>query len=406
MQDTTPSKVSLSTFIGGILMIIGTAIGGGMLALPVVTAQGGFVFSAAFLFCSWFLTTAGALLLLEVNLLLPEGSNLISMAETTLGVWGKYVAWGSYLFLLYSLLSAYVGGGGEIVSHLFSFFHIQISFFAGTILFVFIFACVLVRGITAVDKANRLIMTLKLGAYFFILLFTLFNIKLSNFTLGHPRSLVMAITTMMTSFGFSIIIPSLRTYFKSDVKKLRQAILLGSFVPLLFYLLWEFALFGVVPLEGPHGLNQLSTSAQPVTELMNALTSSIHHNGILIAANLFTTVCVFTAFLGVSMSLIDFLADGLKLKKGELKFNLIYVLTFIPPIICVVFIPSAFKFGLSFAGIFCMILLTILPAMMAWSGRFKKNLQGEYRVMGGKPMMASVIFFSLIVVGIGIVQLF
>ena len=53
-----------SRFIGGILLIVGTSIGGGMLALPVANAAVGFWQSSAFLFICWALMTAGALYIL------------------------------------------------------------------------------------------------------------------------------------------------------------------------------------------------------------------------------------------------------------------------------------------------------------------------------------------------------
>ena len=62
-----------SRFIGGLLLIIGTSIGGGMLALPVANAASGFWNSTIFLILCWLLMTLGAFFILEVNLYLPRG---------------------------------------------------------------------------------------------------------------------------------------------------------------------------------------------------------------------------------------------------------------------------------------------------------------------------------------------
>ncbi|WP_328287250.1 aromatic amino acid transport family protein, partial [Legionella pneumophila] len=105
-----------SKLIGGILLIVGTSIGGGMLALPVSTAEVGFTNSLFFLFFCWLVMTAGALLILEVNLRLPAGSNMISMAKSTLGLPGQVIAWITYLLLLYTLLAAYISGGSDVFS--------------------------------------------------------------------------------------------------------------------------------------------------------------------------------------------------------------------------------------------------------------------------------------------------
>ncbi len=78
---------------GGILLIIGTSIGGGMLALPIATAQLGVINALIFLVICWAMMTAAALLILEVNLWHNINSNLISMAKTTLGKFGQIIAW-------------------------------------------------------------------------------------------------------------------------------------------------------------------------------------------------------------------------------------------------------------------------------------------------------------------------
>lgn len=84
-----------SKLIGGILLIVGTSIGGGMLALPVAMASAGLGASILFLLLCWLVMTTAALLILEVNLRLPAGSNLVSMAKMTLGVPGQIIAWGA-----------------------------------------------------------------------------------------------------------------------------------------------------------------------------------------------------------------------------------------------------------------------------------------------------------------------
>src|SRR5258708_2432147 len=99
-------KTMIAKMIGGILLIVGTTIGGGMLALPIVMAQGGFWGAALLLFASWLVMTFSAFLILEVNLWMPMNSNIILMAKRTLGRWAEVIAWICYLLLFYCLLAA------------------------------------------------------------------------------------------------------------------------------------------------------------------------------------------------------------------------------------------------------------------------------------------------------------
>ena len=59
-----------------------------------------------------------------------------------------------------------------------------------------------------------------------------------------------SITVIMTSFGFAVIVPSLRSYFKNDLLMLRKTILIGSLIPLFCYVIWEIAIMGVIPAQG------------------------------------------------------------------------------------------------------------------------------------------------------------
>ena len=61
------------------------------------------------------------------------------------------------------------------------------------------------------------------------------------------------------------------------------------------------------------------------------------------------------------------------------------VLYIITALLIVLFYPGIFISALSYAGIYCVILFVLLPALMASSGRYSKNIaHGEYRVSGGK----------------------
>ena len=109
-----------------------------------------------------------------------------------------------------------------------------------------------------------------------------------------------------------------------------------------------------------------------------------------------------TAFLGVSLCLFDFLSDGLKLaKRGKQGFSVIS-LTLLPPLIAVLFYPGAYLSALDYAGMLCVFLLLLLPAMMAWRGRYQLNISADYEVFGGKLTLAFVALTAIILLVIAI----
>lgn len=195
---------------------------------------------------------------------------------------------------------------------------------------------------------------------------------------------------MITSFGFATIVPSLRSYFHGNIKQLRQAIFMGSLITLIAYTIWVGTILGTLPREGIHGLIHMITSGHAASELPESLSITLQNSWITLFAQLFTSIAVLTSFLGVSLGLSDFLADGFGVSKKGKGGLLVYAATFLPSLTIVLFYPNAFIAGLTYAGSFCTILLALLPILMVWYGRYYKNLSTKtsYQVYGGKLFLS------------------
>src|ERR1700733_1949762 len=233
-----------SKLIGGILLVVGTTIGAGMLALPVATAELGFFGSTFLLITCWAIMTVSTFVFLEVNLWLPQQSNIISMAGATLGRLGQVVAWVAYLVLLYSILSAYIAGGGDLFHYLIAKSGIPISQSYASILFTILFGCIVYFGIKAVDYVNRGIMFGKMSAFLLLVLLILPFISTENLAVIEFQHLASptSITVTTVAFAFLMIVPSLRAYFGEDVKSLKKVIFIGTFIPLVCYIFWNMVI--------------------------------------------------------------------------------------------------------------------------------------------------------------------
>lgn len=394
--------------IGGILLIIGTSIGGGMLALPIATAQLGFLCSLIFLVLCWAMMTAAALLILEVNLWHSVNSNLISMAKTTLGNFGQIISWLSYLLLLYTLLAAYIAGGSDFLQHLLLTFHLNLSTKISALLFAGILSLIVYKGLGSVDYVNRGLMLSKLLTFILLVIciFPFISIHyLFNLENTYQLSVILGSTTVIiTSFGFAVIVPSLRSYFNSDLFMLRRVILIGSLIPLFCYILWELTIMGAIPAHGNSGLIFMYHSGHSTSDLMSALNHLLDNRLINFLAKIFTSICFATSFLGVALSLFDFFSDGLQIEKKGLKKLALYILTFFPPLFIANQYPHAFIMALSYAGVLCAILLVLLPAMMAWSGRYIKKCALGYQVAGGKPLLLSLMLIALFIIILSLIH--
>lgn len=205
---------------------------------------------------------------------------------------------------------------------------------------------------------------------------------------------------LITSFGFASIVPSLREYFHDDIKSLRKVILLGSLVPLACYILWNAVIMGVVARDGAEGLMALAVNEHATTGLTYALSQAVESHWITGFFSFFTSICMVTAFLGVSIGLFDFLADGLSFKKTGLQGKSTLALTFLPPLAVVLINPGIYLHALSYAGLCCVILLLFLPALMAWRARKIEPLAESWVVPGGNLCLGFAAFSALVLLGI------
>jgi len=382
-------KKKTGTVLGGALLIAGTSIGAGMLALPVFACKAGFFPTVAiYLFC-WLFMVATGLLIMEVSLWNKGETNLVSMATSTLGNTGKYMAWLLYAFLFYSLNVAYVSEGGNYVLKI-----IGLDGYAAfaPIIFVLIFSPIVFIGAFAVDKCNEVLMG---GLVLSYIAFFALGLRYVDFDgLAHVdwSWSLLSMPIAITSFGFHNIVPTLTTYLEHDVKKIRKAILIGASLPFFFYVVWNWLVMGIVPLHGEGGLlHAYEVGSSSVGPLLGVLRS----NTVIIASSLFAFCALLTSFLGVSLGFVDFLADGLTVKKTVKGRLLLSSCVFIPPIVIAMSYPGMFlkalKKGGGFGGI---LLLGLLPIMMVWAGR-KNNRDAPYKFCGGKGLLVLMIVFVI-----------
>lgn len=377
--------------IGSVLMILGTSIGAGMLALPVVTAHENISMSLLLLVTSWIVMTMGALSLLEVNLWLKPGTDLISMTRATLGVPGKILTWIIYLLLLYSLICAYLSGTSDILKTLLTNIDIKIPHWLSTLISLAIVSTIVGRGIGSVDLVNRGLLSIKLIAYLILIALTATHLKLNWAFQGDYQWHNNAMMLMLTSFGFAIIVPSLRTYLDSDQQLLKKVVLIGSLLPLVIYAVWMLVIQSIIPRHGTAGLIEMITSDQTNSMLMQSISLVLHTSISTQITKLFISICAITSFLGVSICLTNFVADGLNTATHTKSKLLVYAVSYLPPLLIVFISPGIFIRALSYAGILCLLLLIIIPLAMLYVGRYRLKLGGKQIMPGGKKVIIGLL---------------
>jgi len=386
-----------SRIIGGILLIVGTSLGGGMLALPMATAAGGY-WHALFLFVAvWAVTLIAAFYILEACMYLPEGSHFVSAARHTWGEKTALLVGGLLWFFLYVLLSGYTAGGSGLVQVLVEHYHGAWPQWAYTLCFSLVFGVILYRGVSTVDWVNRGLMGLKLLAYIVLVI----SMVPSTHLLVDPHvpisHLSGAILVVVTAFGFGGSVPTVRNYCQSRVPALVKTLVIGSFIPLVCYLLWDWVVQGNIPTHGEHGLIAMAHAPHAVASLTTTLASNQTSGRVAVSAiHWFMSLCVTTSFLGVGIGLVDFIADALSIDRKGTYAWLPTVLAVVPPMLVVMLAPGLFMRAIVYAGALCVLLLVLLPALMVWRGRYERGLSADFTVFGGRTLVAMIIAIGLI----------
>lgn len=372
--------------IGCIMIVTGTVIGAGILALPIITAELGFPVSTVVMLVSWCIMTYTALLIGDIVCSMPKGTSFATLARRTLGIPGAVISWLSFLVLMYLISIAYISAASSSFESAFG----MLSQHTWAVLFVAVFAIVVIAGTKSVDWLNRLLIVAKLALLLLVCFVFLPYIEAKNL-LVHPimlgTSLVIAIPIIVTSFTSHIITPTLSDYLNKDAKALFWVIVWGSAIPLILYFLWLMSVLGALPLHGSISFmstvfNHTTPETANVGDILQAVELKIPTSLASYTINTFTFISVMTSYLMVSLSLYHFNIDSYRLNKLKptLKLIIAISITFAIPLFINLINPNLFIGAISYVGVCIAVLLMIMPGLMSIQLKRNHNHQFNYAI--------------------------
>ncbi|MDG6882737.1 Tyrosine permease [Phocoenobacter uteri] len=383
---------------GSALIVAGTTIGAGMLAMPLTSAEMGFTYTLILLFLLWGLLSYSGLLFVEVYQKAPRtNAGIATLAEQYFGMAGRVLSTIALVVFMYAIIAAYISGGGSLLSGLLPFLGDNATSVA-IIVFTIILGLFVSIGTKSVDLLTRILFIIKLVAFFFVLLMMLPKVTTANLGAMPLKDFVIisASPVFFTSFGFHVVIPSLNRYLEGNIKRLRASILIGTGIPLIAYILWQMATHGTLSqTEFVHILSDDPT----LNGLVNATKHITGSSFIGEAVRIFSTLALVTSFLGVALSLLHCLDDLLKRVNITAGQTVLSLLTFIPPLIFALFYPEGFIMALGYAGQMFTFYGLILPIGMVWRMR-KLYPELPYRVFGGNITLVFALISGLIIMSV------
>ncbi|CAM6026052.1 unnamed protein product [Sphagnum balticum] len=415
-------------------LIMGTAVGPGILGLPAATLQAGLLPSSAAIVAAWAYVMASILLVAELSyaVMLEQGEEEVSftgLAVYTLGRRSGLVVSAVYVLLIYALLVACIAGLGSVVAYwLPPLPQVLVCCLSpGVVMAMLAFA-----PFKAVDSLNRALCSLMIVA-----ITSLVGIGISakreklmmmmmpgsgSSSTSYGTSLTLqavlsAIPLIALTLGFHVITPLVCKVVGGKPEEARNAILCGGEIPLAMVLVWNAVILALAP---PPQLLPSSKILDPIKLLLS--TSSLAAP----AVQAFAFSALGTTLIGYALSFpkqlmdtADLFMSSVKSVSGTTNQNVFSLeecwwqdkkrmaalaMALGPSVGVAIICPTAFATALNFAGVYAnCFLFGVLPPVLAWEYRRSSHHQNKQvkstRLVPGGDFM--LLFLLLIAISLG-----
>ncbi len=347
------------------LLLAGTAIGSGMISLPLILAKFGILTSSLIM-----LAFAG---LTYITALIRADLNLNSKADATLGEVGRLFGCkrigmlGEFALqaLSFALMSAYIFGGSSIL-HSFMKGILPLSSNTITAIFAGLIFLIFLSMSETIVRLNKVLFTLMFVALILLVQVLLWRTPIhfipnawSNVSVN-LKQWTIVVPIIFTSFGFQGSIHSVTKFAKNDREVVKRACLIGSLIPTLVYILWTATVLIVVA-NTDNAFFQLMLSDQviEVGELVRTLSMASSTKTLWLIVWLVSFLSLLTSVLGVGLALLEMLQRRLPLAKWQTAWMVVSI-----PAVVAMIAPNAFVRMLNISGIILAIIAIIVPTVI------------------------------------------
>ncbi|UYI48989.1 aromatic amino acid transporter [Vibrio natriegens] len=381
------------SLVGGSCIIASVCVGAGMLGLPSASAGAWTVWSILAILLTMVVMTISGWMLLEA---FKENDLKVSFNTVTKELLGKKVNFINNLTVYFVggiLLYAYITSSGLIIQNL-----LDIDSKSASVIFVAVFSAFVWHSTRAVDRISVLLILFMILSFVFGVSGLAANIDTSILldTISQESQYApyaMAILPVaLTSFGYHHSVASMRAYYGEE-NKAKNAILGGTVIASVLYLLWLTSIFGNLPRVdfGP-----VIEQGGNVDVLLSSLGSVIESEKVSQAINSFSMAAILSSFIGVGLGVFDFLADLFKFEDNRTGRAKTWAVTFVPPLVLSVLFPFGFVIAIGYAGAAATVWTCIIPALLVRKARKTSGIKDGFRAPGGQPMLMGVILFGVV----------
>ena len=230
-------------------VLVGSCIGAGVLGIPYVAAQSGFLIALAYIFLIGSIIFLVNLYLGEIVLRTKGDHQLIGYAKKYLGKRAKYIMEFAVIFGIYAALIAYMLGIGKSLSFLI-FGNASYEILFG-VLFGVGMAFLLKGGIKFLkrfEKIGVVIILFLLAAIFFIFFD---KISMSNLLTFDSANILLPFGVILFALISFHAVPDVKIILKRNEKQFRKVMITSTCISIIFYSLFAFVVVGYMGWKTP-----------------------------------------------------------------------------------------------------------------------------------------------------------
>lgn len=382
--------------IGSIMLIAGTCMGSGMIALPMVLAKIGLFPSLIFMALMWGAMYLSSLVGVELTLQAGKSLTLGQLGKHFSGSIAKSIGTLSIKILSYALLAAFLYGGSSILQRLIPSCSIQ-QVITG---FAIVGGILLTLPTKGLDYINRCLFSTLLGGIILLIGILATFIDWSDLPLIAPTYKEISLWPLIlpvvfTSFGFHGIIHTITKYCDNHASTLRKAFFWGSFIPALAYMVWTASVVGTLHHHNPTFYQQMLAGDIEVGALVKELSSITQWPFMQFFVWCILLTKLVVSIIGVGLSLRDSLNTLITKESFFTPQVLSAALVMVPSYLVAMMVPNAFISVLSFAGMILAIIAILLPLYLL--RRVKHGL--HYKELTNKWILGSLLMVGIAAIG-------
>jgi len=348
-------KLERKKLITTVSIMVGTCIGAGVLGIPYIAAQIGFFAALIYIILIGLIILALNLYMGEIALRTKGKHQIPGYAEKYLGRKGMLLLEFATIFGIYSAIVAYMLGMGESLSFLI-FNNANYTILIG-ILIGLLMAALLWRGLKALKRYEKIGVGIILLLLLVIFVIFVKDISFSNLYGFNAASLFLPFGVILFALTSFHAVPEIEIVLHKNEKLMKKALVLGTAIPIIFYILFAFIVVGVKGMGTP----EIATLALgPVFILLGIFT-------------------MFTSYLSLGVALQDNFKFDERMKRKTAWF-----LTAIVPI-GIFLLTRFFKYFsfikiLSIGGVISTGIIAILVLQMVKKAKKQGDRKPEYEM--------------------------